>query len=341
MLKDKETGDFRSLGEFLSRTRYVLVNGGEDTRIDLLRGKAMASGTDSSGGVLVPPKWASEVFLATLEDSIVWKRAIIMPLSTDKVSIARLVDSDRSSDIFGGVAFTFLEEGGNKSTDVSDPAVGAVELSAKEGVASCWVSNRLMDDAENFAGFIKFAFGKAIAFYADYYFINGVGSNEPLGVLGSGALIEASRTAASKVDMPDIRAIATRLLPGSWQKAVWLINQEVLDYWLELTSGAANSIAVVNLAQMKMLGCDIIVTEKCPALNSVGDILLADFSHYVIANRELIIDASAHVPDYWQKNTTFWKAQIRVDGQPTLASAITPKSGSSTVSPFVALEAGS
>ena len=332
-MKNRETGDFTSLSEFLSKTRRVLVEGKSDTRIDLLREKAMAAGSDSTGGVLVPPKFADEIFLTTLEESIVWKRAIIMPLKTDKVSIARLVDSDRSSNIFGGVAFTFLEEGGNKSTGVADPAVGAVELSAKEGVASCWVTNRLMDDAENFAGFIKFAFGKAIAFYGDYSFINGLGSNQPLGVLGSDALIEAARTADSKVDMPDIQAMAARLLPGSWQKAVWLINQEVLTYWMSLTS-------VLNLADMKMLGCDVIVTEKCPALNSAGDVLLADFSHYVIANRELIIDASAHVPDYWQKNTTFWKAQIRVDGQPTLTAAITPKNGSSTVSPFVALEAG-
>ena len=341
MLKDKKTGDFTSLGHFLSRTRDVLVNGKSDTRIDLLREKAMAAGSDSTGGVLVPPKFADEIFLTTLEDSIVWKRAFIMPLKTDKVTIARLVDSDRSSNLLGGVSFTFLAEAGDKSTGVADPALGAVELSAKEGIASCWVTNRLMEDAENFAGFIKFAFGKAIAFYGDYYFINGAGSNQPLGVLESDALIEATRAATGKVDMPDIQAMASRLLPGSWQKAVWLINQEVLTYWMSLTSGAANPVSVLNLADMKMLGCDVIVTEKCPGLNEKGDVLLADFSHYVIANRELIIDASAHVPDYWQKNTTFWKAQIRVDGQPTLTAAITPKNGSSTVSPFVALAAGS
>jgi len=340
MLKNKETGDFSSLAEFLSATRRTLVDKRfPDARITELREKAMASGTDSGGGVLVPPKLANEIFLTTLEESIVWSRAVVMPLGTDKVEIARLADSDRSSNIFGGISFVFLAEAGNKSTGAADPALGSVKLEAKEGVASCWVTNRLMEDAQNFAGFIRFAFGKAIAFYSDHYFINGAGAREPVGVLNSDALIQASRAIANKVDQPDLQAMATRLLPGSWQKAVWLINQEVLTYWMSLTSGAANPIAVVNLADMKMLGCDIIVTEKCPALSSKGDVLLADFSHYVIANRELIIDASAHEPTGWPKNKTFWKAQIRVDGQPTLSTAITPANGSSTVSPFVTLEA--
>lgn len=330
---DTETGGFNSLGEFLVATRKHCDGEQMDSRL-----KVMTEGIDTAGGVLVPPKLADEVFHVALEEAIVRPRAIVLPVSTDTLDIPRLVDSDRSANIFGGVTFSWLKEAADKIAGVGDPKLGQIKLSVHEGVASCWVSNRLEDDVKNFGEFIKIAFGRAVAFYEDVYYIWGNGNGQPLGIVPSGAMVVPSRTAMNKVDISDIGKMAMRFLPGSWKNAVWLISQSVLGEWVEMQAAAANSASVLNLAEMICLGRPVLVSEKCSPMGTKGDIILADFSHYVIGDRELIISASRHVPDYWQKNMTFWKLVLRVDARPTLNQSITPYKGADKLSAFVTLD---
>ena len=330
---ETETGGFKSLGEFLVAARKHCGGERMDNRL-----KVMTEGVDSAGGVLVPPKMSEEIFHVALEEAIVRPRAIVLPVSSDTLDIPRLVDSDRSTNIFGGVTFSWLEEVADKAAGVGDPKLGQTKLSVHEGVASCWVSNRLEDDVKNFGKFMKIAFGRAVAFYEDVYYIWGNGNGQPLGIVPSNAMVAPSRTAMVKVDISDIGLLAKRLLPGSWKNAVWLISQSVLGEWVEMQAAAANSASVLNLAEMICLGRPVIVSEKCSPMGTKGDIILADFSHYVIGDRELVISASRHVPNYWQKNMTFWKLWIRVDGRPTLEQPITPYKGADSVSAFVTLD---
>lgn len=345
MSEEKFTGGFRSLGEFLVATRKFLDGETRDGRIDELFRKTMSEGTDSAGGVLVPEKWADQILSVALENSIVRSRAIRIPGNSDTLNIRVLVDSDRSSNIFGGITMTWLEEAGDKAANVSDPSLGNLKLTAHEGVVGAFVSNSLENDVEKFEQFFLQAFGRAIRFYEDETYIWGTGSGQPLGIMNSGAMIPVTRTANSKVDLADIGNMAERLLPGSWQTAVWLVNQSVLSELIELTANAANSASVIDLAKMQILGRPIIVTEKCSAMGTTGDIILADFGQYVIFDRELIVASSRHV-NYggsygFLQNETFWKIVLRVDGQPVPQEPITPRRGGSTVSPFVCLTTSS
>ena len=101
---------------------------------------------------------------------------------------------------------------------------------------------------------------------------------------------------------------------------------------------------IFDLSRRTLWGRPFIVTEKCQATGTTGDIILADFGagHYVIADREMRIAGSRHVDvgqgHYGFRNDeTWWKVVLRVYGQPLLGAPITPKHGPDTVSPFVAL----
>jgi HK97 family phage major capsid protein len=77
------------------------------------------------------------------------------------------------------------------------------------------------------------------------------------------------------------------------------------------------------------------MTEKLPALGSTGDVLLADFSYYIVADRQATtIQASEHYA--FTSDLTTWRFVHRVDGQPWLDEPIYIDT-SNTVSPFVAL----
>ena len=345
--KEKDlTGGFKSLGEFLVTVRKCTDREIRDSRIDDLTQKTLTEGIDSAGGFLVPEKWADEIYHDALEESIVRSRAIVQPMTSDTLDIKTLVDSNRSSNIFGGVTLTWAEETTQKSTGAVDPAFGQVKLRAREGIAYCWVQNQLEDDVKSFERYIKTAFGKAFAFYEDEYFINGNGVQQPLGILPSGAMITETRTALGKLDVTDIGLLAKRLLPGSWRTAVWLINPMVLGELVELQSAAANSVSIFDLSKMICLGRPIIVTEKCAALNTTGDIILADFNNgYIIGDRSMVIEGSRHAnyagTSGFFQNQTGWRIVLRVDGQPVNSAPITPLRGDNTLSHFVCLSTNS
>ena len=242
---------------------------------------------------------------------------------------------------------TWVAEGADHVANAAGPTIARVGLTVHEAVASTWVSNQLEDDTENFSGFITKTFGDAIGFLLDDLFIWGTGSGQPLGIMHAPALLSIARNAGfGTVLSDDFANMAARFLPGSLGKGVYLINQTVLQTLANDATTGANANAFLDLSNLKCLGMDIIVTEKCAASASLGDVILADFSQYVIGEREMIVSASRHAAyssnTYgWFQNQTLWKVTLRVDGQPLLASAITPRRGGSTLSSYVALTVAS
>jgi len=341
MEKDPK-GGFKCFGEFLSRVRSAGVEGILDARLKTTG--HMEIGVDAQGGFLCPEEWAAGIYNIALENSIVRPRAKVLQMSRDSLKIRRLVESSRVSSYFGGITFTWKYEGGDKSLVISKPTLGELELTAHKLVGSMFASNELMADYTNFGNFMQVSFGQALAFEEDYFYVWGAGGNQPLGIMNAPATIQHPRTAWPGTPVPaDIAQMAGRLLPDSWKRAVWLINPTVLANWANDATAGSNAYGIIDLSAMTCMGCDIIPTEKCSAAGTAGDIILADFSHYVIANRSLEISASREVPGSYGFLTdeTFWRVVLRVDGQPIMDAPVMPRLGGETVSAFVILTTSS
>jgi HK97 family phage major capsid protein len=259
--------------------------------------------------------------------------------------VRKFVETSRVSNLFGGITFSWIAEAGDKVASTSKPALGELELTLHKLVGQMYVSNELEDDYGKFGDFMKLSFGQAMRFIEDDYFINGTGGGQPLGILQSGCLIQVPRQAVNMVDIQDLANMARRLLPDSWNRAVWLINPEALNELFTMNALAANVASVLDLSTRTLFGVPFIVSEKCQELGTLGDVILADFGagHYVIADREMRIAASRHT-SYGQgtygflTDETSWKIVLRTDGQPLMTAALTPHEGGNTLSPFVALD---
>ena len=343
MRYDTKDGGFGSLGEFLVRVRKACDGEVQDSR--LKTAGHMAEGDDAQGGFLIPEQWASEIYHAALEGAIVRPRATVFTnIKGDSLKVRKLHESNRSSNIFGGVTFSWVQEAGEKVAAISKPAIGECELNLHKLVGSCFVSNELEDDYGTLGEFMKLAFGQAIRFIEDDYFINGNGVGQPMGILNANCLIPVPRQAANLVDWRDIARMVRRALPDALNNGVWLINPDVLSELFEATAPAIQQVTILDLSEKKLWGIPFIVTEKCPSLGTLGDIILADFTagHYLIADKEMGVWGSRHV-DYggghygFRTDETFWKVVLRTDGQPLMSEAITPYRGANTLSPFVAL----
>jgi HK97 family phage major capsid protein len=71
-------------------------------------------------------------------------------------------------------------------------------------------------------------------------------------------------------------------------------------------------------------------------LGTVGDIMLVDLSYYLIGDRQaLTTSASPHVRFTTQE--TVYMFSERLDGRMWIDAPLTPRTGSNTVSPAIAL----
>lgn len=336
------TGGFKSFGEWLSRVRQACIEGVKDARLKTTG--HMEIGDDGQGGFLCPETWAEGIFNVVLENAIVRPRAKVLQMSSDSLKIRRLVESSRASSYFGGITFCWASEAQDKSSTVTKPALGLLELTAHKLIGSMWASNELMADYPAFGNFMQIAFGQALAFEEDYFYVWGTGAGQPLGIMNAPATITRARIGGfGNPVVGDLANMAERLLPGSWPTAVWMMHPETVGAIAGDPAVGANVGGILDLSSMKCMGRPIILTEKCAGTAVTGDVILADWNHYVIGNRSLEISASREVPgDYgFLTDETFWRVVLRVDGQPIMDAPVTPKLGTDTLSAFVVLTTAS
>lgn len=326
-----------TFGDFLVKARRGDAGLREMTR------KALGESTGVDGGFLVPEQFMNEVAQVRLERSVVrGSGARVLNMASNILKMPALnVASNAAGSIFGGVAAYWTGEGETKTP--SAPKFKQVTLEANKLIGYVESSDELNNDAiVSMGGLLQDLFAQTIAFEEDVAFLTGNGVGKPLGILNAPAKIAVTRTTASRVGTVDLVAMLARSY-GSLSNKVWVINQSVLPEIYKLKDENSNYIllpgsnsTIAGALPQTIYGVPVIVTEKLPALGTSGDILLADMSYYLIGDRQqLTVDESIHVK--FQTDEKSWRFVSRVAGQPWIDSAITPRAGGSTLSPFVTL----
>jgi HK97 family phage major capsid protein len=364
IVEKDENGKFKTFGDFLSSVAKIRRFGVPDNRLtfktergDLVtpgvdvRGKAtLVEGTDSAGGFLVPEEYRAQLQEIGIEQAIV-RRAnpFIVPMRNDTLSYPIVNDTTHASSVHGGVIAYWTKEGAIGTE--SEPSFGLIKLTANKLSGYTKVSNELLaDSAVALEPLLRRQFGEAWAWFEDLAFLRGTGSGQPLGVYNAACMVSVTRQDTDNVLMRDVINLYSRMLPGSRDRAVWLLNHEVLPELM--FANAANTVTNAYGAQQMfmynlvdpiaktILGRPYFVTEKLPGLGDAGDLMFCDFGSYLIGERSPItIDMSDQV--YWSTDYIAYKFTERIDGQPTLTAAQTPYGSQDTLSAFVMLGAAS
>lgn len=303
---------------------------------------AFSSTVPSEGGFLVPETLRSELLKVSLETSIVRPRARVVPMETARVPFPAIDSTTNVGSVYGGIVGYWTEEGA--ALTASQASFGRIVLDAKKLTAYTEVPNELISDSiTSFEMFISQIFPEALGFYEDDAFMNGTGVGEPQGFLKADAAVsvakEVGQTAATIV-WENIVKMFSRMLPSSLGRAVWVASIDTFPELatMALTVGTGGSAVWLNNGvegpPMTILGRPVIFTEKAPVVGSAGDINFVDFGYYLIGDRQ-VMSAKSSEHSKFQEDKTAYRIIERVDGQPWLQSAITPKNGGSTLSPFV------
>ena len=307
---------------------------------------ALAEGTGAQGGFGVPVEFG-EVLLEKSKEFNALRRAgamttTLMGRSKEyPVLDIETAPTAGNTAYAGGVTASWTEEAGTISE--SEPRFRMIELVAHKLAAYSLASTEVRDDfVESLDGILARSFAKAIGAAEEYAFFRGDGVGKPLGIVSSGALISAARSAASTVALADLAQMISDFPPESYNSGAWFVSPTVTDQLIQLVSNPLTWMENQrdSWLQSSLLGYPLYIVGCLPALNTAGDILLVDPNFYLIGDHKsgLTIAFSEHYR--FVNDQLAWRITKRVDGQPMIDSTITTEDATTTVSPFVALAAG-
>ncbi len=329
--EDKQ--EFKSFGQFLGAVADW--HKGKRDPADW-RMKALSEGTDSAGGFLVPEQYMQGIYVRAAETAIVRPLARKIPMATDTLNYPIVKDTTHASSVHGGVIAYWTEEAGSKTA--AQPTFGRVKLIAKKLTGFTYASDELLEDnAVALEALLISLFGDALSWFEEEAFWQGSGVGQPLGIMNGSALVTPFRATLLKVALADLGAVMSRFDGNMYAPSVaWVANKGVLP---ELIVLGSTYITWQTIAGQRvpaaLFGIPLYFSEHVAALGSVSDIGLYDFDKYVIGDRKTLkIDRS--IEYRFATDETTWRFVERVDGQPLVDYAFTPKRGS-TMSPFVCL----
>ena len=353
---DEGDRPFKSLGEQLVAVRNFALSSGQvfDKRLIRLNKAAkatgMSEGVPADGGFLVQTDFTTELMRKTYETGQLSSRADRKQVSANAngATINYVNETARATGSrWGGIVGYWLAEAGTKVA--SKPEFAQMELKLKKLIGLCYATDELLQDAGMLGAVISDGFAQEFAYLVDDSLMNGTGAGQPLGIMNGGSLVTVAKEtgqAADTVVAENIFKMWSRMWGRSRSNAAWFVNQDVEPQLFQLslpvgTGGQAIYMPPGGLSASPyatLMGRPVVPVESCATVGNLGDIVLADFSEYIMIEKGGIESATSIHVQFTTDETAF-RFVLRVDGQPKWVTALTPANSALTLSPFVALAA--
>ena len=343
---------FASLGEQLLAVRLASQAGAmPDPR--LLRINALPLGLNvgapSDGGFLMQQDFVTQLWQRAYEQGAILSRTFKVPIgdNADSVKIPAVDESSRvAGSRWGGVRQYWVAEGA--TITASQGHLRQIELAPKKEGVIMYATSEMLRNPMALEAMVNTIVPQELVFGAENAIYAGDGVGKPLGIIVAPCLVTVAAEAgqlATTLVLENISKMWSRMWAPSRRNAVWLINQDVepqLDSMaLNVGTGGmpaylpAGGFSAAPYATLK--GRPVIPVEYASTLGTLGDVVLADLSQYVTADRGGIQAASSIHVQFLTDQSVF-RFLYEIDGQPWWDAALTPHSGSAnTLSPFVAL----
>lgn len=304
----------------------------------------MTVGVPTEGGVFLQGETAVELMTNGINNSEILSRTAKRTLTaTQYVEIIGIDEDSRVNGSRGGGirVYTNTELG---SFTASKTKMNKIRIEPQKLTGLFPASGEMMRNVTFMGQEVRQLFTEEFAFKGQDLAIRGTGAGEALGALNAPCLVSVPKETGQKA-----KTIVSANLSNMWARfrgknPAWFINRDCTPQLDQLSIVAGTSALeprfVTYDAQgaLRIKGAPVIEIEQCETCGTVGDIILADWSQYVCADKGDILEAmSIHVDFIYDQE--LYRFISYFDGQPRWKTPITPFKGSATVSPFVALAA--
>jgi len=344
---------YKSLGETLLAIARTVRTGREDKRLlemdhETRAATGFGESIPSDGGFLVGKDVSGQFLDLAYGAAAVSPRCDFIEISANSngVKLYGIDETSRANGSRQGGILSYWPDEADAMTS-SKSKFKRIEMELIKQTVLYYSTDELLQDAKALQNRVNAMVSREFAFRIDDAIINGDGAGKPLGILNSNCLIsQAKETSqvATTIVYENIIKMYSRMISSSLPRAVWLANADIFPQLASMTLAVgtggvpvwipANSAA--GRPHDTLLGKPIVYVEACPTLGTVGDLIFADLSEYLLIGKGGIQEAmSIHVR--FLNNETVFRFVNRTNGQPKWKTALTPFKGTATVGPFVAL----
>lgn len=342
---------FSSFAEQLFAIREAGTQGGiVDPRLKTGAVAGASEKVASDGGFLIQTDFSSELLRRAYSIGDISSRVRRVPISANSngLKINAVKETSRANGSrWGGVQMFW--EGEGDSPSATKPKFRQMELKLNKLIGLMYATDELLQDATALSSVAMEAFSEELNFMVESAILEGTGAGMPKGLWSSAAEIAVAKEAGQAADTivyENIIKMWARCWGRSRKNSVWLVNQDIEPalFTMSLNVGTggvpvyqpANGAADAPFSTL--MGRPVIPVEHASTLGDLHDISLVDLSQYLMIDKGAPEQAaSIHVRFIYDE--TAFRITYRVDGQPIWESALTPKKGSNTLSPFVTLAA--
>ena len=337
---------FRSFGDF---ARSVRVGPAADKRLGYLAAAPSTASNEAAGadgGFLVPPQFSQELFRLSLgEDSLLPLTSNTELSNTNSMVFPKTEQTPWGTN--GVRAYWQVEASAATATKL---ALGTQTLRLHKMMALCPVTDELLADEVALASELLPLIGDNIRWKTNEAILFGNGNGQPQGAVNSGAVIVVAKDSGQStltLTATNLANMMSRLPPGSFPRSIWLINPSVLPALFTMTlgnypiylPGGANTGGIQMNPYGTLLGRPIVVSQHAASFTSQGDVMLHDLSYYRTNTAAGGIQTATSMHLYFDADATAFRVTFRLDGGSKIAAPISPAKGSTTLSPFLALQA--
>lgn len=342
---------FGSFGEQIQAATTALTGGAVDQRLLDVNASISGAGTMpmQDGGFLIQTQFSDQIW------DLMAQVGQLAPLCThltigpgfNAIEMVKIKDNSRADGArWGGIqVFRAVEAGAVDPTKIK---FEKERIESSKMMALAYYTKELLRDAAAVESLTSRAISEEMSVVLDEEIYTGSGGNgKCLGFMNSGSKISITKEtnqAGLSIVPANIAKMYARCFPRFRANAVWLYNVDI-EPQLQLMTLPVGTAGIpvflppsglVSSPNGMLYGKPMIAVETAETLGTEGDLVLADLSQYILAEKEgLAIARSEHVR--FLNDEIVFRFTREINGQPKYDLAITPKKGTNTLSAFITL----
>ncbi len=307
------------------------------------RSDAQSVKTPEDGGGLVQTDYAFDIVDQGFNNGVVLPKCAVRNLSgnANAMSLYGLDERSRMDGTrYGGIqVFSKREEG---QYDSSKARFAEIELKVDKITGLLFLTDEVMEDAGVLEGEVRGLFPKAFDFKIQDLLFRGRGGGEPVGIYNSKAFLTIAKEPGQSANTILAKNIS-KMKAAAMGNAEFYGNRDIIPELDDLYRVYEGDKVVPLFKQTSMNtgvldGVPITFVEQADTLGEKGDLVLADWSSYVILRKGGIKEMeSLHFKFDMGLKAIKWT--LRIDGMSRVKEPLNPYKGKNKVSPFVGLAA--
>jgi len=340
---DTKTFGFKSFGEYAFHVRAAaLGNGRLDPRLQAAATTYGNEGSGPDGGFSVPEQFATDIYSTALEEQSLLAMADDTPVTGNSMTFPK----DETTP-WGSTGITATWDGEGETASQKKPVLGKARLELHKLRVLVPATDELLADSAAMSAHLSKKMSEAVLWKSNDAIINGTGAGMPLGILAAASLVAQAKETSQPADTINATNVAKmygRCIKGAGANLVWLLNPDAYAQLIVMTIGdqpifTAPTQGMRNAPDGLLMGRPILMTDACDTVGDQGDIILANMAGYRSITKAGGPAFSQSMHLWFDQDIQAFKLVFRMDGQPSLASVVTPPNSTVTRSHFVALAA--